>query len=254
MKQLFDQKQDLSSQALLALFLISAGSIIGLARMALFPVEFVNVIIYLLVISMSGILGFNYTILPVIFYGIAMVNTGVIPAEKIFSYIVLSFTVSLFSKKKKRWIIPAILLGFLLYSRSCSFLLHLKRTAIELLIAGGLYLLLPLKYWYLFYDSFVNKSEKREKQYCPELDKGLRQHLSELARVSNELSATFQETVVLEDMSREFADFSFIFNNKVCGKCKNRRRCWSEDRDDTYKRLFLLLDREKKRLIWKKSQ
>ena len=240
MKQLFDQKQDLSSQALLALFLISAGSIIGLARMALFPVEFVNVIIYLLVISMSGILGFNYTILPVIFYGIVMVNTGVIPAEKIFSYIVLSFTVSLFSKKKKRWIIPAILLGFLLYSGLAPSFLHLKRTAIELLIAGGLYLLLPLKYWYLFYDSFVNKSEKREKQYCPELDKGLRQHLSELARVFNELSATFQETVVLEDMSREFADFTFVFNNKVCGKCKNRRRCWSEDRDDTYKRLFLL--------------
>ncbi|NLJ83844.1 MAG: SpoIIE family protein phosphatase [Halanaerobiaceae bacterium] len=240
MKQLLDKKRDLSRQALLALYLISAGSLIGLARMTHFPAESVNIIIYLLAISMSSILGLNYTILPVLFYGIVMINTGIIPVEKIFSYVVLSFSVSLFRKRQKKGVIIAILLGFLLYSGIAPSFFDLQRTAIELLIAGGIFLLVPLKYWHLFYDSFINKNEGEQKQYCPELDKGLRQHLSELARVFNELSATFQETAGLVDLSREFADFTFVFNNKVCGKCKSKRKCWQEDKDDTYKRLFLL--------------
>jgi len=240
MKQLFDRKSSLGYPALMALFLISSGFLIGLANLTLFPVEIVNVIFYLLIISMSSILGFNYAIVAVLFYSLVLIITGIIPPIKIFSFISLSFSSSLFRKKKKRGTILGILLAFLLYSGIAPSFDHLWLTGIELLIASGFYLLLPIKYWFLFYDSFIQQNQEQEEDYCPDLDKCFKQHLTELSRVFNELSLTFQETVPLEDLSREFGDFSFIFNNKVCGKCREKSICWQKDKDDTYKRLFLL--------------
>lgn len=239
-KQLFNKESRLTRLALITILIISSGFLIGLSNIEIIPRELINIIIYLILFSMANTMGFNYTILTAVLYGLILLNTGVIQAIDMFSFIIFSFSSALFKAKKKRWMIIGAIIGFLLTSGFSSSIYNLEKIAFEVGVALSLFMIVPLKYWSNLYFSFLDYEEGKVEFY-PELNKELKQHLNELSQVFNELSVTFKETITDESPYRRLDDFAFIFNSKVCGKCKRRNICWQQEKEDTYKRIFLLL-------------
>lgn len=237
-KELIDKEKKLTSLALLTLFMISGGLFIGLANIIMFSAGVVNTIVYILIFSTANVLGFNYSIITAVSYGVLLVCTGVIPMIDMFSFILFSLSSSLFYGRKKYWILIGAFIGFLLYSGFAITYYNLGRTAFEVAVALLIFMLVPVRYWTRLYYCF---QENEETSFFPAVSQEFRQHLSELSKIFAELSNLFKDTVLIESPARMLDDFAFIFRNKVCGKCKRKFICWQQEREDTYKRIFVLL-------------
>ncbi len=240
-RQLMDKKYNLTRLSLLAIFVFSSGFLIGLSNINIVPYQMINIIIYLFLISLANIIGFNYSIMAAVLYGLVLINAGVIPMINIFAYIILAFSCSIFRKKNKIWNIIGIIISLFLYSGLSPTIYNLSNTAIALSIALVFFLIIPIKYWSFLYSGFLYNQEEIDNKSIKGDNKGLKQHLNEISQVFNELSVTFRETLPSESVHRALDDFSFIFRSKVCGKCKRYNICWHQDKDDIYKRIFLLL-------------
>lgn len=240
-RQLLDRQYNLTKLSLLAIFFFSSGFLIGLSNISIVPYQIINVLVYIFLISLANTIGFNYSIMAAVLYGLVLINAGVIPMINIFSYIIVSFSCSIFRKKNKFWTIIGVSISILLYSGLSPTIYNLSNTAMELGIALVLFLIIPLKYWLYLYSSFLLSKEASDNKSFKGDNNGLKQHMSEISQVFNELSVTFKETLPPESAHRSIDDFSFIFRSKVCGKCKRYNICWHQDKDDTYKRIYLLL-------------
>ncbi|MFP4660657.1 MAG: SpoIIE family protein phosphatase [Halanaerobiales bacterium] len=241
MKQIINKKSHLTKLSLLTIFILTAGFLIGLSGLNIVPAQGINIIIYIFLISFAHKIGFSYAIIVAILYGLALMTAGVIPLINVFGYIILSLSSALFKGKKKYWIVPGVIMTLLLYSGLSPTNYDLNYTVLELLVAALIYLLVPARYWTKLYSTLLIESRFIEADSYREESGGLKKYLNQISDVFKELSITFHETLPVEDIHRDIDDFSFIFRSKVCGKCKRNKICWYHEKDDTYKRLLLLL-------------
>lgn len=241
MKQIMDKKKQLTRLALITIFIISSGVLIGFSNIYPDAYHIINILVLVFLLGLSYVCGFNYSLIIAILYGLVLVVADVIPMIMMVKYIIITFFCSLFTRKKKIWIGVGILTGFLLYSGLAPTIYDLQETAIQLGIAFIIFLIIPLKSWQFIFSGLIfqvlenNKGDKSE-----DFSGDYKEYMQELAQVFNQLSVTFRETIP-SDNNRALDNFIYIFKNKVCGKCRRQKICWQQERDDTIKRLFLLM-------------
>ncbi|MFW6022521.1 MAG: SpoIIE family protein phosphatase [Halanaerobiaceae bacterium] len=241
-QEIVDKTANLTKLALITIFIISIGTIIGLANMPIANTFLINILVYIFLFSTSSIIGFNYAIIIAVVYGLVLSNTGIVPLVNMYTYIILSFSVALFTGKKKLWVPVGALLAILLYSGLAPTMQHLQETALQIIISLTIFMIIPYKYWEKAYSSLVRQKSIEKNEINSDVNIRLKQHLHELSQVFNQLSITFKENIPMDSVHRELEDFSFIFRSKVCGKCKRRDICWHQEKDDTLKRVFLLMN------------
>jgi stage II sporulation protein E len=237
MEQLLNQKKNLTRFALVTLFIITSGALIGLANLAIIPGLALNVFLLLLIIGVTHTISFLYGIVTVVLFGLVLVSADLIPLLSMIKYIITAFTCGLFQKKNKLWIFAGVILAFLIYSGFSPSIYDLKAVIIELLIAGTLFLLIPGRLWEYLFAGLNEKSIILDK----EPNGNLNRSLLELARVFDELSITFEDVLPVEKEKRRTRDFIYIFRNKICQHCHRVKICWQQERRDTYQRLSSLL-------------
>lgn len=230
-----------SSLAYLTLFLISCGVLLGIANLDYIPVEVISILVFTIIMGAAYQSGFIYSIVVAVLYGLVLVCAGIIPMVIMIKYIIFAFSCGIFQKKKKLWMVFGSLLGFMIYSGLSPALSDLQGTVLETSAALILFLLIPGKVWFLIYRGFDKGISISELEVNPDISRGLKKHLSELAHVFNELSITFKDVIPEEVDKGRIGDFIFIFKNKICSRCQRFNLCWKEEKGDTYSKLKQIL-------------
>ncbi len=245
LEQLVDWPRNLTTLALLTLFLISNGLLIGLANLGFIPTVVLRMIMLVLIMGIANTLGLSYSVLTAVLYGLVLVSTGIIPLLTMVRFVIVALTCSLFYQKNKVLMIVGLILSGLLYSGFSPTIYDLKDTMIELGMAGLLFLLLPGKLWtYLFtgLKGATNRVEALAVSAEIDFSTRIREHLVVLARVFEELSLTFKEVLPVEKEQHRIGDFIFIFKNKACSQCQRKRICWQQERSRLYQGLKALIN------------
>lgn len=253
MQQLLDQRRQLSKLGYLSLYIIIISILIGLANITLIPVLVVNIFILYIIAGVSFVIGLSTGLIVAVLFGMTMVLTGVIPVLTMLRYLIFAFSTALFTKRHKLWLLIGGVIAFMLYSGFSPTIYELISALKEISVAILLFLITPQQVWEYLLNSFPIREEIVQKNEIPELSNNFRQHMTELTRVFKELSVTFKETMPVDIKEKKLDDFAFIIRNKVCYNCQRKRICWYQEKEDTLRRLILLIDEGEKRGILNKQ-
>ncbi|MEJ6952142.1 SpoIIE family protein phosphatase [Natronospora cellulosivora (SeqCode)] len=240
-RQIINKKEHLSNLALFTIFIFSNGFLIGIANFDFIPYQVINILIMTLIMAMSYILGFNYSIITALAFGMVLHGADIIPLNNLFLYIIFAFISSAFLNKKKIWSLLGVVIVFFLYSGFSTDISELQEIALVLLLVFIIFMIVPQKFYYRLFSPFLVKEKVTIKEEKFELVTDLKEHLKQLSGVFSELSITFSQAIPTDSGDKSLDDFAFIFKSKVCGKCKRLNICWQQEKDDIYKRIYFLL-------------
>ncbi|MFW5991911.1 MAG: SpoIIE family protein phosphatase [Halanaerobiaceae bacterium] len=241
MKEFFNKKKQLTRLALITFFLISGSILIGLSYIHHYAYFVINIIVFTFLMGLAYVCGFNYSLITGLSYGLILTAAGVIPVVAVVKYIIITFFCSLAVRKTKMWIGLGVLLGFLLYSGLAPTFYDLRETAIILLASFIIFMLIPYKSWRFLFSALNNGEMKYNKEKYTGEEIPHKHYMQELARVFNQLSVTFREAIPADVNNRAFDNFIYICRNKVCSRCHRFKICWQQEREDTLRRFFLLM-------------
>ncbi len=229
-------KKSLSKLEKLTVLIISIGVLLGLNAIPYYGV-IINIIVLLIIIGSTYAAGTNLGLFLAAIYGLVFVSSGVIPMVAMTKYIIFALVCALFTHKKKIWMCLGFLLGFMLYSGFSPSMYDIKVTLIETGFVLLIFILMPPFIWdYLFKRFAVTSKIVKDAEINKRYEHSFKKQLRELSAVFSELSSTFQEVLPAEEKEKNnrIEDFIFLFKNKNCKKCTDKRKCWYNNKQKTY--------------------
>lgn len=242
-------KKEYNKISFIFMFFVSNGIIIGISNINFVPSYVINISILLIIVGMAYSLGFYYSVVTAVLYGITMVSAGLIPIITMVRYIIFGLVTGLLHKKQKLWMVPGIIISFLLYSGFSPAIFDIRQVIIESIITVLIFLFIPGFVWE---ESFANLKVKGNERNNKELkisfiENTFKQHLLELGKVFNELSSTFKDSIPDEKKDDSIDDFIYILRKKNCQRCPRVNICWNKERSDTIERVRRLINAGEKR-------
>jgi stage II sporulation protein E len=246
-QQLLDRGRQITRLGYLSLFVVISGILIGLSNIAMVPLIVLDTFVLFIIAGASLRAGLSIGVIIAVLLGMVMVLPGIIPVLTMLRYIIFSFSTGLFASRHKLWSLAGGIIAFMLYSGFSPTTLDLMNSLKEISIALLLFLITPLKVWEYLFRNLSQKEETLYQNQVPDVSRNFRQHMVELTRVFKELSITFKENIPVDIKEKKLDDFAFIIKNKVCCNCQRKRICWHQEKEDTYRRLILMIDEGEKR-------
>src|SRR5690554_2201570 len=240
-KELLKREKPVGRLGYLSLMIIISTVLIGLSNINLFPLTLINIIVLFVIFTSSFTAGLSISVIIAVILGMILLLGGIIPMITVLKYIIFSLTTGIFANRNKFWVAAGGIIGFMLYSGFSPTLLNLMNTLKETGIALLIFLLVPVQICETIFDNLRAKIELQAGNY-PEVSGKFREQMTEIKKVFEELSATFNEKTPEDIAQKKLDDFVFIIQNKVCTNCHYKKRCWQKNRKSTLGRLRKLVD------------
>ncbi len=238
------KKKKLTYLEIMLILFLSSGIIISIFEMTGSGIV-VNSLVLLLIFTGANSAGPYMGLMLAAIYGLVLMSTGIIPMLTVMKYMIFGLISGLLSRKRKLWHLIPLALAFFLYSGFSASIYDLRESLLETLLVGFIYLILPLSVWDNLYIKFTKKNSLKVQNTV--LDDKYRdlfnKQISELAAVFLELSSAFKEVLPgrSQEKTNRLEDFVFLFKNKNCTSCYQRKQCWQKNREQTYRTMKTLL-------------
>ncbi|MFW6308579.1 MAG: SpoIIE family protein phosphatase [bacterium] len=224
----------------LTFLFLSSGFFIGLAHFPLlsgYKSFIINIIVLSVIILIGYYKGVTSSVLLATGYGLFLYGASIITVESMIKYSIVGLVVGFFDFRKKIWLFPCLFISFLLFSGFAPDLYIQKKTVLEFIWGGFLFVLFSFVARNIG-EYFITQESSEDEEINEKQEVNIsyvNNYLNDLSNLFFELSNVFSGTALNDDKEEDkrIDDFVFLFKNKNCQVCSRNNVCWHCETEET---------------------